>query len=151
MSHTLLQPAPSWTVTLEARNVFARLARAGENLGLTLEFRSSEQIWRAPVVEANPFLPNTGFQTHAGWLPLLPRGRLAFPASANSASLLAGKALLGGLSSWAVSSEPGAEVGDQTHRARQNHTHMSLLLQVSSSEPKSVRNSFGSYRVSLCV
>ena len=124
MSYTLLQPAPSWTATLEARNVFARLARAGENL----EFRSSEQIWRAPVVEANPFLPNTGFQTHAGWLPLLPRGRLAFPASANSTSLLLGKALLGGLSSWAVSPEPGAEVGDHTPRARQNHTHVSLLL-----------------------
>ena len=32
ISHTLPQPALSWTVMLEARNVFARLAKADEML-----------------------------------------------------------------------------------------------------------------------
>ena len=32
MSHTLPQPAPSWAVMLEARNVFARLEKAEEML-----------------------------------------------------------------------------------------------------------------------
>ena len=44
------------------------------------EFRSSEQIWTSPIVEANPFLPNTCLQTHTSWLPLLPQGRLHLPA-----------------------------------------------------------------------
>ena len=48
---------------------------------LPLEFLSSEQIWRSPSGEANPFLANRGFQTQAGWLPLLAWRRLAFPAS----------------------------------------------------------------------
>ena len=29
MSHTLPQPAPSWAVMLDARNVFSRLAKVG--------------------------------------------------------------------------------------------------------------------------
>ena len=38
---------------------------------LPLEYLSSEQIWRSRSGEANPFLANIGFQTQAGWLPLL--------------------------------------------------------------------------------
>ena len=44
------------------------------------EFQSSEQIWTSPIVEANPFLPNTRVQTHTGGLTLLPPGRLRLPA-----------------------------------------------------------------------
>ena len=44
------------------------------------EFQSSEQIWTSPIVEANPFLPNTRLQTHTSWLPLLLQGRLRLPA-----------------------------------------------------------------------
>ena len=44
------------------------------------EFQSSEHIWTSPIVEANPFLPNTRLQTHTGWLTLLPQGRLRLPA-----------------------------------------------------------------------
>ena len=47
---------------------------------LPLEFLSSEQIWTSSFGEANPFLPNTGFQTQAGWLPLLALRRLACSA-----------------------------------------------------------------------
>ena len=36
--------------------------------------RSNEQIWRPPLGEANPFLPNRGFKTQAGWLPFVPEG-----------------------------------------------------------------------------
>ena len=46
---------------------------------MTLQYRSSEQTWRPPLVEANMFLPNKGLQTYAGLLPLLPRKRLLFP------------------------------------------------------------------------
>ena len=35
----------------------------------------------SPSGEANPFFADRGFQTQAGWLPLLARRRLAFPAS----------------------------------------------------------------------
>ena len=44
------------------------------------EFRSSEQIWTSPIVEANLFLPNTRLQTHTRWLTLLLQGRLRVPA-----------------------------------------------------------------------
>ena len=33
MSHILLQPVPSWAVMLEARNIFASVAKADEMLG----------------------------------------------------------------------------------------------------------------------
>ena len=34
-----------------------------------------------PLGEANPFLPNRGFQTQADWVPLLAHRRLAFCTS----------------------------------------------------------------------
>ena len=39
---------------------------------LPLELPTSEQIWRSPLGEANPFLPNRGFKTRAGGLPFTP-------------------------------------------------------------------------------
>ena len=51
-----------------------------EMLSPDSEFRSSEQIWTSPIVEANLFLPNTRLQTHTSWLTLLLQGRLHLPA-----------------------------------------------------------------------
>ena len=74
---------------------------------LSLEFRSSEQIWRFAVIESNQILPNTGLKTQAAWLPLLPRGGSLSPHLANSSCQCVGKALLGGLFSGAFSLELG--------------------------------------------
>ena len=43
-----------------------------------MELPTSEQIWRPPLGEANPFLPNRGFKTQAGWQPFVPEGGLLF-------------------------------------------------------------------------
>ena len=68
---------------------------------LPLEFLSSEQIWRSPFGEANPFLPNRGFQTQAGWLPVLARRWLACPTCCELRFPAWGKAVLGDLfSGW---------------------------------------------------
>ena len=58
-----------------------------------MEFQSSEQIWRSPVEEANPFLPNTGFQTQAVWLPLPPQRLHSFVAEGTSQVVLVVKKL----------------------------------------------------------
>ena len=117
---------------------------------MTLEFRSSEQIWRAPVVEPNPFLPNLGLKTHTSRLPLLPQGRLSFPTSYELHFPASGKALLGGLSSRAVSPGPGAEVG-VPHSWEGKSTSTRLCSVETSSKPKSVINILGSYGDTLCV
>ena len=67
------------------------------------EFRSSEQIWTSPIVEANPFLPNTCLQAHTSWLPLLPQGRLHLPTSVNFTSQLMDQPLIVSIFSRAVS------------------------------------------------
>ena len=95
----------------------------GKISALTLEFLSSEQIWRDSVVEANLFFPNTRLQTHASWLPPS-RGRLAFPTSCELLFPPAGKSLPGGLFSEAVTPEPRAEVGTHTHRVKQIFTSL---------------------------
>ena len=48
---------------------------------LPLELPTSEQIWRSPLGEANPFLPNRGFKTQAGGLPFRSLWRRAFLSS----------------------------------------------------------------------
>ena len=93
---------------------------------LPLEFLSSEQIWRSPFGEANPFLPNRGFQTQAGWLPVLARRWLACPTCCELRFPAWGKAVLGDLFSGAVSSELGLRPETHMQRGRQNHMDKSL-------------------------
>ena len=50
---------------------------------LPLELPTSDQIWRSPLGEANPFLPNRGFKTQAGWLPFVPEEGLLFSPPMN--------------------------------------------------------------------
>ena len=88
---------------------------------LPLEFLSSEQIWTSSFGEANPFLPNTGFQTQAGWLPLLALRRLACSAFCELHFPPGGKAVLGDLSSRPISTELGLSPETHTHRGSQNH------------------------------
>ena len=104
-------------------------ARKGQERcsALTLEFRSSEQILRSPVVEANMFLPNTGLQTHAVGCLFYKGGSLCLHP-ANSASQPGEKVLLGGLSSGDVSPEPGAKVGDPHSQGKAKlHPHLFAL------------------------
>ena len=94
---------------------------------LPLELLTSEQIWRSPLGEANPFLPNRGFQTQASWLPLLARRRLACSASCELCFPPVGKVVLGDLFSGAISTELEPSLETHTHRGRQNHMDKSLL------------------------
>ena len=55
------------------------------------EFQSSEQIWTSPIVEANPFLPNTRLQTHTSWLTLRQLGSEVHRMRVNEASLVEGE------------------------------------------------------------
>ena len=94
---------------------------------LPLEFLSSEQIWRSPSGEANPFLANRGLQTQASWLPLLARRRLACPASCELR-----------FPAWGISSSlrsflrgcfhgAGAGPGDANAWGKENNMDKSLL------------------------
>ena len=78
---------------------------------LPLELPTSEQIWRSPLGEANPFLPNRGFKTQAGWLPFVPEGGLLFSPPMNSSSQPLGKAYLEDIFSGLVSTELGPSPG----------------------------------------
>ena len=94
---------------------------------MPLELPTSEQIWRSPLGEANPFFPNRGFQTQASWLPLLARRRLACSASCELRFPPGGKVVIGDLFSEAVSTEQGLIPETHMHRGRQNHMDRSML------------------------
>ena len=82
MSDTLPQAAPQGAVVpLEARNVFARLAKGRTSWALTLAFRSSQHNWHSPAGTPPHCLPKASLQTRAGWVPLLPWRRLTFSRS----------------------------------------------------------------------
>ena len=81
MSNTLPLLASSWSYCYQLGMTLQEWQREGEvhspaseTLALSADLEVSHCI-------TNLFLPNRGLQTHAGWLPLLPRRRLAFPAS----------------------------------------------------------------------
>ena len=83
---------------------------------LPLELPTSEQIWRSPLGEANPFLPNRGFKTQAGWLPFVPEGGLLFSPPMNPSSQPLGKADLEDIFSGVVSTELGPSPGPKGTR-----------------------------------
>ena len=94
---------------------------------MPLELLTSEQIWRSPSGEANPFLAKRGLQTQAGWLPLLARRRLACPAACElhiPAWGISGswRSLLRGCFQGA-----GAEPGDPNAQGKENNMDKSLL------------------------
>ena len=97
---------------------------------LPLELPTSEQIWRSPLGEANPFLPNRGFKSQAGWLPFIPDGGVLFSPPTNPSSQTLGKADLEDIFSGVVSTELGASPETQTHRRRQDHMDKSLLFSI---------------------
>ena len=98
-------------MSLQGSQMACEMLSPDSEFGPGPEFQSSEQIWRSPVVEANPFLPNTGLKTHVVGCLSFPEGGLLSLHSVNFASQLAGKPCLWGFSSGAVSPEPVAEVG----------------------------------------
>ena len=97
---------------------------------LPLELPTSEQIWRSPLGEANPFLPNRGFKTQAGWLPFVPEGGLLFSPPMNPSSQPLGKAYLEDIFSGVVSTELGPSLETQRHRGRQDHMDKPLLFSI---------------------
>ena len=97
---------------------------------LPLELPTSEQIWRSPLGEANPFLPNRGFKTQAGWLPFMPEGGLLFSPPMNPSSQPLGKAYLEDIFSGVVSTELGPSLETQRHRGRQDHMDKPLLFSI---------------------
>ena len=49
MPHTLPQPALSWTVTLETRNVFARLAKGQRRISAVTEIPHGTKTWCSQI------------------------------------------------------------------------------------------------------
>ena len=94
---------------------------------MPLELPTSEQIWRSPSGDANPFLANRGLQTQAGWLPLLARRRLACPASYELHIPAWG--LSGSWRSFLIGCfhGAGAEPGDPKAQGKENNVDKSLL------------------------
>ena len=79
-------------------------------------------FWRS-----NPFLPNTGLQTQAGWLPLLALRRLAIPASCELCFPAWGKS-----GSWrsflrGCFHGAGPDPGEPNAQGKGNHMEKSLL------------------------
>ena len=114
--------------------ILERLCKAGKGQSgtstLPLELPTSEQIWRSPLGEANPFLPNRGFKTQAGWLPFVPEGGLLFSPAMNPRSQPLGKAYLEDIFSGVVSTELGPSLETQRHRGRQDHMDKPLLFSI---------------------
>ena len=94
---------------------------------MPLELLTSEQIWRSPLGEANPFLANRGLQTQAGWLPLLARRRLSCPASYELHIPAWG--IYGSWRSFLIGCfhGAGAEPGDPNAQGKENNMDKSLL------------------------
>ena len=51
---------------------------AGRHTALTLEFSSSEQYWKPPVLEAKQFLQDRGLRIHSILMPFLPQRKISF-------------------------------------------------------------------------
>ena len=122
------KPAPSWTITLESRNVFARLAKGSQEprpclWNFRLLSRSGGLLWEKIT---HSFQIEAPQNRPLGCL-FLPAGDWLSPPPAKCASQPAGKAALGDLFSVAVSTELGLSAETHTHRGRQNHTDKRLL------------------------
>ena len=118
---------------------------------MTLQYRSSEQTWRPPLVEANMFLPNKGLQTYAGLLPLLPRKRLLFPRTCELRSPAWGKS-----ASWrsflrGCFSGAGSELGDPNSQGKTKPHPHELALEENSSEPVCQEQFLLLRNLTLCV
>ena len=94
---------------------------------LPLELPTSEQIWKSPIGEANPFPPNRGFQHWQVGCIFVPDGGLLFSPPTNPGSQPLGKAYLEDIFSGVVSTELGLSPETQTHKGRQDHMDKSLL------------------------
>ena len=124
---TLPKPAPSLTIKLESRNVFARLAKGSQEprpclWNFHLLSRSGGLLWETLT---------HSFQIEASKHRLvvclyLPKGLLVLPP-ANSASQPGGKAVRGYHFSGAISMELGPSPETHRQRGRQNHMDKSLL------------------------
>ena len=74
---------------------------------LPLELPTSEQIWKSPIGEANPFPPNRGFQHWQVGCIFVPDGGLLFSPPTNPGSQTLGKVDLEDIFSGVVSTELG--------------------------------------------
>ena len=121
-------PAPSWKITLESRNVFARLAKGSQEprpclWNFYLLSRSGglllEKLTHSLQIEASKHRP-------VGCL-FLPEGGLLFLPPTISGSQHGGKADLGDLCSGLVSTELRLCRETHTYRGKQNHMNTFLL------------------------
>ena len=156
MSNTVLLLASSWAVLLSARNVFARMATGrGDTQPCPWNFGPLSRTGGLQLYKRTCSFQIQACKHTPGDCLFFPEGGVLSPHPANSASQLAGKGLLGGPFSGAVSSETGAVGRGPTltgkGRATSTRLFRHLCSEKSSSEPRTVRKSLGSYKDTPCV
>ena len=122
------KPAPSWTITLESGNVFARLAKGSQEPRPCLwNFRLLSRSGGLLCEKLTPSFQIKASKHRPVGCLFLPAGDWLSPPPVKCAYQPEGKAILEDLFSGAVSTELGPRPETHTHRGRQNHTDRPLL------------------------